>query len=120
MRHGVEGEQDHDAGHGRREDPADVDHAVPRVADDGVDEDDAEGPLGLVGAQLGDDPAAHRVAGEERPLDAELVEGPAEQLGVVGRSWRRRTGRPWVLPWLAMSMAMTLKPIDTRRDRVWA
>ena len=93
-RHGVEGEQDDDAGHGRREHPPDVDQAVPGVAHDGVDEDDPEGPLGLVGTQLGDDAAAHRMAGEERPRDAQLVEDATQEVGVVAEVAHRRRGDP--------------------------
>ena len=116
----VEGEQHDHAGHGRREQAADVDQAVPGVADDGVDEHHADGPLGLGGAQLGDDPAAHGVAGEERPVRCRARRAPGRAGPAYWRKLAPPEGRPWVLPWLAVSMAMTLKPIDTRRDSVWA
>ena len=44
---------------------------------------DGDGLLGPLRGELGHDPTAHRVPGEHGRLDAQLVDGPAHQLGVV-------------------------------------
>ena len=52
-----------------RERPVEVDHPVPRVADDRVDEHHPDRTMWLGGRQLCDEPAAHRMTGEHHPLD---------------------------------------------------
>ncbi len=81
---------------------------------------DPEGAIGPPRPEPGDQLAAHRVAGQDEALDAELVDGPTEQLRVVVDVRDRDSGRPWVAPCPAVSMATTRKPIDTRRDSDWA
>ena len=56
-----------DAQQQRREEAGQADQPVPGVAHDGVDEHHGDRPVGLGGGQLGDQPPAHRVAGEAPP-----------------------------------------------------
>ena len=65
--------------------PEQVDHEVPLVTDDGVDQQRGDGVLGTLGRQLGGDPTTHGVPGDHRLADAELLDHPAHQLGVVAQ-----------------------------------
>ena len=104
----------------RRGEARHVDHPVPGVADDRVDEDDGDGPVGVA------PPPAGRRAG--RPSSGRRRRpGGCPARRAPGRAGRRRrrvlappVGRPWVPPWPATSIATTLKPMRTRRDSVWA
>ena len=66
----------------RRRQPEHVDHAVPGVADDGVDEHDGDGAVRALGGELGDQAPAHGVTGEDALLDAEVVDDATQQLAV--------------------------------------
>ena len=79
----VDDQPDADTGEQRRADAEQVDHLVPRVADDRVEQQHRDRLIGVVGRELGDEASAHRVPGEHRLVDAEMVERLAEQLGVA-------------------------------------
>ena len=93
-----------------------LDEPVPAVADHRADEHDRDRPVGVAGRQLGHEPAAHRMAGE----DARRM--PARDTWARARRTTRGRltgGQALVAPG-PPSTATTLNPMPTRRESVWA